>query len=343
MQRYLLAPAILFALLGCREDALGPTEPAAIATEPAVTSDLAAATQNTWIQRADMWGTERTSMAVAVVPNASRQSVVYAVGGATATGSTVSRVMAYNAATNSWTLRAPLPVPLKDADGAVVIGGKIYVSGGLTSANDQSYSTRLFEYNPATDTWARKSDMPVSGLNGFSGVIDGLLYVVTSCQNDDNCDYAGTYLLRYDPAADTWTKLATPTASIWYRHRLVGGTIGKKIYIGTPGSSTLHVYDPASNTWTPRETALTIRYNAASTTFNAQLYMIGGYQVNAEGSATVVRTTSVYDPASNTWTTKAPLPSPRSGMSAVRLAVNGQPRIELVGGPRPGNNLQYIP
>lgn len=341
MQRYLLTPVLFFAILGCREDAFGPSDPAATATQPAATSDLAAAAQNTWTKRADMWGTERTSMAVAEVRNAARQSVLYAIGGATTTGSTVSRVMAYNAATNSWTLKAPLPIPLKNTNGAGVIGGKIYVSGGFPSANTDSYSNRLFEYNPTTDTWAEKSGMPTFGLNGVTGVIDGKLYVATSCQDEDYC--AGKHLYRYDPAADTWAELATPSADLWYRLPAMGGTIGKKLYVGTHGSSTLHVYDPQTNIWTQRQTSLAVRGETAYTTFDAKLYMIGGWRSNGDGTVTHVRATNVYDPATNTWTTKAPLPSTRTGASAARVVVNGQPRIELVGGPRPGNNLQYAP
>jgi N-acetylneuraminic acid mutarotase len=343
MHRYLLAPALLFAVVGCREDAFGPTEPAAVAADGAVTSEITTAAQNTWTRRADMWGIERTDMAVAVVTNAARERVLYAMGGATTTGGTLSRVMAYNATTNTWTLKAEMPIPLKATNGAVVINGKIYLSGGLVSKNDKSYSARLLVYDPVTNTWARKSDMPTFGLNGVSGVIDGMLYVVTSCADTDYCSTPGQWLLRYDPTTDTWIELATPTADLWYHSKAVGGTIGKKIYIGTPGSSTLHVYDPGTDTWTQKQTSLTVPHGAASTTFDAQLYVMGGYRVNPDRTTTAIRSTNVYDPATNTWTTKAPLPSSRVNASAARLAVNGQPRIELVGGPRPGNNLQYAP
>jgi N-acetylneuraminic acid mutarotase len=313
-------------------------------TQPEAAVPELAAAQNTWRTRADMWGIERWNFAAAVVPNSAGQSVLYTIGGEvgtgaeTGTGSTVSRVMAYNAATNVWTLKSPLPIPLKQSNGAGVVGGKIYVSGGLRSANDQSYSDALYVYNPATNTWTRKRDMPSSGLNGFTGVINDKLYVVTSCFNDDNCNFTGKWLYQYDPATDIWTQLATPTLDMWYRDRLVGGTIGKKLYIGTPGSSTLGVYDPVSNTWSQKATNTAVRYGAASTTLNAKLYMMGGIN----GTGTEVRTTNVYDPSTNTWTTAAPLPTPRTSTSAVRLAFNG-PKIELAGGTRPGNNLQYVP
>jgi N-acetylneuraminic acid mutarotase len=153
-----------------------------------------------------MWGTERRGVATAVVPNAVGQSVLYAVGGQTVTGAPLSRVMAYNAATNSWTLRAPLPVPLMATNGTGVIGGKIYVSGGLRTP-DKGYSDGLYVYDPVADTWATKRYMPTFGLNGVTAAIDGRLYVVTSCQDSDWCSAPNKWLLRT-------TAVATPRRSV---------------------------------------------------------------------------------------------------------------------------------
>ena len=338
----LLLAALGLAALGCSEDTQAPSSPDAAPAGPALTPAVAA-TANSWLTQADMWGTERIGAAVAVVPNAAGQSVLFAIGGRTATGSTLSRVMAYNAATNSWALRAPLPLPLKQTNGAGVIGGKIYVAGGRVSADDKSYSPRLFVYDPAADTWAVKRAMPTNGLNGLTVVIDDRLYVVTSCQDGDECAAPFKWLLRYDPNGDTWTELATPTADLHYLHRAVGGTINRKIYVGAAGSSALAVYDPVTGTWTTKATAVTLLYDAASAVLGAKLYMIGGGRPNPDGTATQVRTTKVYDPGTNTWTTRAPLPASRSGASAARVIVGGRARLELVGGSRPGNNLQYVP
>jgi hypothetical protein len=70
--------------------------------------------------------------------------------------------------------------------------------------------------------------------------------------------------------------------------------------------------------------------------------MLGGNQLNPDGSVTSCKT-SVYDPATDTWTTRAAAPTVRAEAGASRVVVNGQPRIELVGGRLPGNNLQYVP
>jgi N-acetylneuraminic acid mutarotase len=72
-----------------------------------------------------------------------------------------------------------------------------------------------------------------------------------------------------------------------------------------------------------------------------RLFVIGGQRLTE--TETPLRRTIAYDPTSNTWITKAPMPTARVGVAASRVFVNGQARIEVVGGIRPGNNLQYIP
>jgi hypothetical protein len=52
---------------------------------------------------------------------------------------------------------------------------------------------------------------------------------------------------------------------------------------------------------------------------------------------------SVYDPATDTWAGRASMPTVRPEFGASRVVLDGQARIEVVGGSRPGNNIQYIP
>jgi N-acetylneuraminic acid mutarotase len=80
------------------------------------------------------------------------------------------------------------------------------------------------------------------------------------------------------------------------------------------------------------------RSRFTSAAVNNKLYVVGGFY-----GGTVSGRVDVYDPGTNTWTKKAPIPRVESGLSAGRVVANGQARLEVVGGARPGNNLQYIP
>jgi N-acetylneuraminic acid mutarotase len=319
-------------------------------TEPE-TTEVAAATPefavaaNNWITKADMPGTARRDLATATVTNAAGQSVLYAIGGQSAAGS-LGRVQAYNVATNSWTRRAELPIAVYNTNGAGVINGKIYVSGGVT--RDKFFRRELHMYDPTTNTWTRKQDMPRETWGGITGVINNQLYVLTCGEREEDCyiDFAPLELYRYDPATDQWTFVGYSPNQL---DRPMGGTIGRKLYFtgaNTPssgGGARFTVYDPATNRWMSKAPLPRARKLGAGVALGAKLYVIGGMQRNSDGTITQVRTTSVYDPATNAWTNRAPMPTMRSGFSASRVVLNGKARIEVVGGSRPGNNLQYMP
>jgi len=344
MTKHLLRPtALALSLLvsaGCSET---PTQPET-SEVPTATPEFAVAT-NSWLTKADMFGTTRGSMATATVTNAAGQSVLYAIGGATEAGGSLSRVQAYNVATNTWTYRAPMPVPLFSTNGAGVIDGKIYVSGGLRQDRHASH-IGLYMYDPATNTWTRKRDMPTNTWGGVTGVINNQLYVLT-CEREEDC-YGGDPLplYRYDPATDQWALLAfSPTQD----RQPMGAVIGGKLYftgVDSPFSGPngrLTVYDPTTNQFTAKAPVPTPRFEGAYESAGGRLYLFGGRQLNSDGSLTRVQTTSVYVAATNTWITKAPIPTARGSLSASRVFVAGKARIEVVGGSRPGNNLQYVP
>ena len=59
------------------------------------------------------------------------------------------------AAEGAWLTLAPMPDPRQEV-GVAELNGKIYVVGGLPS------TTRVQEYDPATDTWRFRASLPVA-------------------------------------------------------------------------------------------------------------------------------------------------------------------------------------
>ncbi len=109
-----------------------------------------------------------------------------------------------------------------------------------------------------------------------------------------------------------------------------------KIYVlgGYPSNrisvATVQVYDPAQNSWrltTPLPVALNHTMAAA---VNGRLYLIGG-QTGNTSSGPFVDTVYEYDPAKGTWTSRAPMPTQRSGGAAA--VVDG--KIYVAGGRPP--------
>lgn len=328
------------ALVGC--DSSEP--PAGPSAEPHETA--AAAVGDRWIKRADLPNIVRYGHAAAVVSNSAGQPVLYVIGGAQddnqASGPTrdaTPKVHAYNAVTNDWFLRQRLPLDLYQSNGAGVIGGKIYVSGGRQSG-DKRYVRALLVYDPARNSWTRKADMPTVTWGGMTAVWNNQLYVLT-CTSEEDCGLANRQsLYRYNPATDTWTFLSfTPVELDFPR----GGFIGGKLYATGGRFGTLLVYDPATNQWTSRAPLTRAPRRPAGLALGGKLYIVGGLEDSGGEFPTPSRRTSVYDPTSNTWTELAPMPTPRSDFAAARVVVNGRPRLQVVGGVRPGNNLQYVP
>jgi N-acetylneuraminic acid mutarotase len=331
---------LLLAAGGCGHDTGSPTDPGGAA--PASTGAALAA--DSWITRGDLTTNQYAGFTTAVVRNAAGQSIVYAIGGYTAADpfQSVTRVMAYNVATNTWSARAPLPAGLRFTNQAAVIEGKIYVSGGVRLQS--FYQPSLYVYDPATNVWTRRHDMPNTTIDGASGVIGGLLYVLTACPDPDDCNpfSVAHAFYRYDPRTDVWTRLPGPDLPLTglpdtYR----GGVIGGRFYVAWHDQLT--VYDPATRQWTDRAGMPKLRWSAAGAVLAGRLHVIGGYGEDADGRTVVSRSHFVYDPASDSWAIAAPLPTARTRIAGSRVVVGGQARIEIMGGSRPGNNLQYIP
>jgi N-acetylneuraminic acid mutarotase len=282
-------------------------------------------------------------------------------------GAPVAKVTAYNVATNTWTDRRPLPRRLAGTNGAGVLQGKIYVTGGYSEIGTNGLWPTVYMYDPATNTWTRKRDMPtVTGEpgrqypagGGVTGVIGGKLYVVSGCYlNDPTYGLLGQacnpLFLRYNPATDRWVILPPPFTQQGITDPSIGGVIDGKFYVMTgsfdpndpSGGVKAHfaVYDPATNTWTTRTPLGLERPGVASAVLGGKLYVMGGVRFNGVG-LDILDITIVYDPVTDAWTRRASLPSARYGLSASTVLLNGKPRIEMVGGTvSENNNLQYIP
>ena len=122
----------------------------------------------------------------------------------------LSTVEVYDPQTNTWQRGADMPTPRTDAKAAVV-NGTIYVFGGYNSKDNflqhWKMADRVEAYDPLTDTWTRKKEMPISRFYFGLGVVAGKVYLIGGTaglgagqeQRMDRVDI-------YDPATDTWAK-----------------------------------------------------------------------------------------------------------------------------------------
>ncbi|TXF97161.1 Kelch repeat-containing protein [Massilia arenae] len=212
-----------------------------------------------------------------------------------------------------------------------VLNDKIYVAGGILSVAPGF--TDLFEaYDAGADRWTRLASLPearhhialaaaggkIYGIGGFSGAIP------------DWRAHASVFV--YDPKSDRWsTGPSLPQA----RAEGVVATVGGKIYfIGgriptSPEAKHISQHadtnraealDAGTGRWSPIADAPSARNSAAGAVIDNKIYVVGGRQMVAQADGRSrpvnVATLEVYDPASDRWETRAPMPLAQGGLAA---------------------------
>jgi N-acetylneuraminic acid mutarotase len=201
---------------------------------------------DTWTTKANM-PTARGHLSSSVV-----DGKIYAIGGTLIWGGTpISTVEQYDPATDTWTSKADMPTARVNFS-ASAVNGRIYLIGGAPGGGApgggqwfQGLST-VEEYDPATDTWRPKADMPTARMYLSTSVVNGRVYAIGGRFGNNS---VFSTVEEYDPATDTWTpKADMPTE----RLRLATSVVNGKIYaiggsantVGPTAIATVEEYDP---------------------------------------------------------------------------------------------------
>jgi len=217
---------------------------------------------------------------------------------------------------------------------AATVGCELYAIGGW----DWTGASRLNEmYDPVANYWTPKASKPTGAANVGAAVLNDKIYVVGGMSNNLRLLEA---VEVYDPATDSWWTIAPLPVG------LAGAAVaaaGGKLYVFGGDSysgytDTTYEYDPAADTWTqkapmpggPRS------YAAATPLCPPRLWGRsgggggdeGGCRIYVAGGWPDLRTFEEYDPASDTWATRASLL--RGRQSPGLVAIGGY--IYAVGG-----------
>jgi len=191
-----------------------------------------------------------------------------------------------------WVKRAPLPEPAEEILG-VAAGGKMFVFAGLAPV--WKPLGMVWEYNPSTDQWTKKKPMALASHHVALTEYHGKIYAFGGFIFPDSGPPAWVPVnnaWEYNPGADTWKALAPLPGK---RGSAVAAVVGEKIYViggaTTPPGSKETAIDPAH-----RQVCL--------------------------------GTVDEYDPATDTWRERSPMPTPRN--HAAIGVVNG--KIYVIGG-----------
>jgi N-acetylneuraminic acid mutarotase len=158
---------------------------------------------------------------------------IYAIGGTDGKGIVFSTVEEYDPARDTWTTKAPMPTA-RSGLSCSVVNGKIYAIGGqLEDERLATIFSTVEEYDPVTDTWTKKRDMPAPRANSSTSVVDDKIYCFGGSAS---VTMNGTHLstvFQYDPATDTWTAKddmpvrngAMSTCTVDGRIYVIGGSL----------------------------------------------------------------------------------------------------------------------
>lgn len=144
---------------------------------------------------------------------------IYLFGGGSGSGLEGSaRAWVYDDNEDEWSRLSDMPVERINGV-AVTAGDYIYIFGGHrdhTPPTDEL--TSAYKYDPATDSYERVANMPETGsfitrayYKGYIYAISGLEHEWLGQPSEPQINYVyGQGVLKYDVAADSWTKLDIP-------------------------------------------------------------------------------------------------------------------------------------
>jgi N-acetylneuraminic acid mutarotase len=250
---------------------------------------------------------------IAEVAAASIEAFIYTGGGFTPPGGTIGRWFGrFDTENDRWERRADLPVAVHHP-GLAAAGGKLWLSGGYTGQLNVNQATnRLDMYDPVTDTWARKADMPGRRAAHFLVALDAKLYAVGGVSD------ANASMWIYDLASSAWeTRPGAPTL----REHLGAAASGGKLYVvagrwGGQRLGVLEAYDPATGAWSTRAPMPGICGGcSAAATADGRIHVTGG----EAGGGQTFNDHFVYDPETDTWIVAASMPTARHGIGAAAV------------------------
>lgn len=209
-------------------------------------------------------------------------------------GRSIRPVSIYDTQTGSWTEGAEPPIEMHHFQ-PVVYKNKIYCISAMTGGwPDETPTTHVYIYDPATDAWSTGHEIPEERRRGSTGNVlyNGKIYVACGIKNGHIGDHK-TWMDVYDPVTGKWEVLAdAPRARDHFQAVLVNGKIvapaGRNTGIvpDEPFGGTIaevDVYDIASNTWeTLPNNIPTKRAGNAAILFEEEIVVVGGESTTQE-------------------------------------------------------------
>jgi non-specific serine/threonine protein kinase len=205
---------------------------------------------------------------------------------------------------------------------AAVLGGKIWVAGGLTTSTTATAATPSTQiYDPTKDAWQPGPSLPEAVDHAMLVTYQNRVFLIGGFRSHGGESVASAQVLIFDNSFGHWVKgpplhhprAAGAAAVVGDKIVVVGGRTGpSKQLVGQT-----EVYD--GKAWHDGAGIPVPGDHLAAASDRSYLYAVGGRKFDSGNNTAAVQR---YEPATDRWTPLAPLPKPLSGTGAA--IINGQ-------------------
>jgi len=253
--------------------------------------------------------------------------VIYAVGGQTKSGNSLSTVEVYDPIAGRWKDAEAMSM-LRSRVGVAVMQNRLYAIGGY---NGQERLNTVEVFDAQTGRWSKVASMNCKRSAVGAVAVNDHLYV---CGGFDGLSSLDT-VERFDPTENGWSMVSNMT-----KHRSAAGvvTLLGKIYAlgGHNGLSifdSVELLDTVTGVWAETVPMLSKRCRLGVATLHGKIYACGGY----DGSS-FLRSVECFDPVTNKWNYVSSMNVTRSRVALVA----DMDRLWAIGGYDGMKNLSTV-
>ncbi|MBN1350876.1 hypothetical protein JXJ21_15765 [candidate division KSB1 bacterium] len=224
--------------------------------------------------------------------------------------------------TNFWKLKNK-PMLSGKLTQSVTVNDKIYLIGGTSDEYGTEIYKEIEEYDPETESWITKSELPTKRWGFAACALDGKIYIcggVTS-GGGSAVDSIATGLLEvYDPRTNRWETEKAPMNHVRMQFTLnaVNGKLyaiaGKQRQCAAVAQKVVEEYDPATDSWIKKKDMQTKRFGHTASVVDGKIYVIGGSNYGNTMYDGAIASVEIYDPAADTCIAAADMPAVRTGL-----------------------------
>jgi len=270
------------------------------------------------------------------------------IAGGSPGGGTTNRSSLYNFASGYTLTASGLMTTARINHSAVLLGDggsvpeRVFVVGGRPGGSGGFASTEWWD--PGTGTWSSRASMASArwrfGLTLFTDSMGKQKVLAAGGHNGVDAVASAEV---YDPIGNVWTAVANNMAQARWDHVTVTLPNNKVLVAGGALSTyccatteTTSIYDPATNTFSA---GASMNYKRGSFSgvllSDGRVLVAGGYghRSGTTDADAILKTTELYDPATNTWTNGPDLSTPRRDFGMTWLSSG---RALVVGGSTTG-------